>query len=157
MLAGEPTEHFRKNTTPRWPLSGGRRARPSRAAPPSHARQLALLLRHPPSRLVSTPCYSRRSIHLSLLVSRRPARLPCAFGLGLVPRPVSPEPPEDRDALVILDRYELVVPQLLLPCLFVLRGGPHVQATAEIRVGVHVVKVAIALPGDELSRRRERL
>ena len=57
---------------------------------------------------------------------------------------------------MVLDRYQLIIRQLLPPGPLVLRGGPYVHALAEIGVGVHVVELSITLPGDQPARRREQ-
>src|SRR2546427_2265946 len=70
----------------------------------------------------------------------------------LVPGPRAPEVP--REGVQFLpDGNRLVAREALLKRPFVLRRGPHVQALAEIGVGIDVVEPVVALLGDERSPR----
>src|SRR3977135_1829963 len=66
--------------------------------------------------------------------------------------PGCPELP-DEGVHLLPDCNRLVARVTLLKRLFVLRRGPHIQALAEIGVGIDVVQLVVALLGDKRSPR----
>src|SRR3989442_11173742 len=70
----------------------------------------------------------------------------------LEPGPGYPEVPGEG-VQFLPDCNRLVARVTRLKCLFVLRRGPHIQAFAEIGVGIDVIQPVVALLGDERSPR----